>query len=101
MDYITLKEYAEKKHISYEAVRKQVIRYQDELKDHIIGGRGVVDRIKVTDKVSKTSRKSLKMIEKFSVCSVYTCKYIYTQKHTHIPFLTILGYELEYQTQGE
>ncbi len=36
MDYITLKEYAEKKHISYEAVRKQVIRYQDELKDHII-----------------------------------------------------------------
>lgn len=32
---ITLKDYAEKKHISYEAVRKQVNRYRDELGDHL------------------------------------------------------------------
>ena len=32
---ITLKEYAEKKSISYEAVRKQVSRYREELGDHI------------------------------------------------------------------
>lgn len=64
----------------------------------------MVDRIKLTDQASKTyasSLKSLKMIEKFSVSSVYTCRYIYTQKHTHIHFLVILGYGLEYQTQGE
>lgn len=64
----------------------------------------MLDRIKITDQASETypsSLKSLKLIEKFSVCSVYTCKHIHTQKHTHIPFLAILGYELEYQTQGE
>ena len=32
---VTLKEYAEKKSISYEAVRKQVSRYREELGDHI------------------------------------------------------------------
>ena len=32
---ISLKEYAEKKKISYEAVRKQVNRYRDELGDHL------------------------------------------------------------------
>lgn len=64
----------------------------------------MVDRIKIIDQASKTyssSLKSLKLKEKFSVCSVYTCKHTHTQKHTHIPFLAILGYELEYQTQGE
>ena len=33
---ITIKDYAESKNISYEAVRKQVKRYADELKDHIV-----------------------------------------------------------------
>lgn len=33
---ISIKEYAEKNHISYEAVRKQVARYRDTLKEHII-----------------------------------------------------------------
>lgn len=32
---ITLKDYAKKKNISYEAVRKQVNRYRDELGDHL------------------------------------------------------------------
>lgn len=34
---ITMKEYANNKHISYEAVRKQVKRYaEEELKDHVV-----------------------------------------------------------------
>lgn len=32
---ISLKEYAEKKGVSYEAVRRQVNRYKEELKDHV------------------------------------------------------------------
>ena len=36
MELITLKQYAESKGISYEAVRKQVNRYQEELKGHIV-----------------------------------------------------------------
>lgn len=36
MQVISLKEYAEQSHISYEAVRKQVIRYAAELEGHII-----------------------------------------------------------------
>lgn len=32
---ITLKDYAKKKNVSYEAVRKQVNRYRDELGDHL------------------------------------------------------------------
>lgn len=32
---ITIKDYAKDKNISYEAVRKQVKRYKEELKDHI------------------------------------------------------------------
>lgn len=36
MELITLKQYAEEHKISYEAVRKQVNRYSEELSDHII-----------------------------------------------------------------
>ena len=33
---LSLREYAEKQHVSYEAVRKQVARYREELGEHII-----------------------------------------------------------------
>ena len=36
MDLITIKQYAEDQGISYEAVRKQVVRYSDELSGHIV-----------------------------------------------------------------
>lgn len=36
MNVITLRDYAKQNHISYEAVRKQVVRYADELGAHII-----------------------------------------------------------------
>ena len=36
MDLVTIKQYAEDQGISYEAVRKQVVRYSDELSGHII-----------------------------------------------------------------
>lgn len=36
MNVITLRDYAKQNHISYEAVRKQVVRYADELGSHII-----------------------------------------------------------------
>lgn len=36
VELVTLKQYAEEHKISYEAVRKQVIRYAEELSDHII-----------------------------------------------------------------
>ena len=37
MNLLTIKEYAKKKNVSYEAVRKQIQKYKDnELKDHII-----------------------------------------------------------------
>lgn len=36
MKLISLKEYAEQKGISYEAVRQQVARYRDELGDHVV-----------------------------------------------------------------
>ena len=37
MNLLTIKEYAQKKNVSYEAVRKQIQKYKDnELKDHII-----------------------------------------------------------------
>lgn len=36
MNVVTLRDYAKNNNISYEAVRKQVVRYADELGDHII-----------------------------------------------------------------
>lgn len=36
MNVITLRDYAKQNNVSYEAVRKQVVRYADELGDHII-----------------------------------------------------------------
>lgn len=33
---ISLKDYAKQNHVSYEAIRKQVVRYKDQLDDHII-----------------------------------------------------------------
>ena len=41
MEFMTLKQYAESKNVSYEAVRKQVIKYKKELADHIIRKDGV------------------------------------------------------------
>lgn len=35
MKVMTIKEFAEEQKVSYEAIRKQIVRYQDELKDHI------------------------------------------------------------------
>lgn len=36
MRIVSLKEYAEQKNVSYEAVRQQVVRYKNDLGDHII-----------------------------------------------------------------
>ncbi len=36
MDVMTLKQYAEMKGITYEAVRKQIVRYQKELEGHVL-----------------------------------------------------------------
>lgn len=36
MNVITLRDYAKQNNISYEAVRKQLVRYKDELAEHII-----------------------------------------------------------------
>lgn len=36
MDVMTIKQYAESKGISYEAVRKQLVRYADELEGHVL-----------------------------------------------------------------
>ena len=36
MELMTIKQYAQSQHISYEAVRKQVASYKQELQDHII-----------------------------------------------------------------
>ena len=36
MDIFTIKQIAEEQNVSYEAIRKQVARYADELKDHIV-----------------------------------------------------------------
>ena len=35
MELITIKQYAESQNVTYEAVRKQIVRYADDLKDHI------------------------------------------------------------------
>lgn len=40
MKMVTLKEFASQHHISYEAVRKSVVRYRDELDGHIITEKG-------------------------------------------------------------
>ena len=36
MNVISLKEYAKNRNVTYEAVRQQVVRYADELKEHLI-----------------------------------------------------------------
>lgn len=41
MEMITLKQYADSQKITYEAVRRQVVRYREELKDHIVTNRRV------------------------------------------------------------
>ena len=35
MELVTIKQYAESQNVTYEAVRKQIVRYTDDLKDHI------------------------------------------------------------------
>lgn len=35
MELITIKQFAESQNVTYEAVRKQIVRYADDLKDHI------------------------------------------------------------------
>ena len=36
MELVTIKQYAESQNVSYEAVRKQIVSYGEDLKDHII-----------------------------------------------------------------
>lgn len=36
MDFVTIKEFAESQHVSYEAIRKQIALYEDDLKGHIV-----------------------------------------------------------------
>ena len=36
MELTTIKQYAESQNVTYEAVRKQIVRYKEELKDHIV-----------------------------------------------------------------
>ena len=36
MDVRSIKQIAEEQNVSYEAIRKQIVRYSDELKDHIV-----------------------------------------------------------------
>lgn len=36
MNIRSIKQFAEEQNVSYEAIRKQIVRYSDELKDHII-----------------------------------------------------------------
>lgn len=36
MELVTIKQYAESQNVTYEAVRKQIIRYGEDLKDHIV-----------------------------------------------------------------
>ena len=36
MDVKSIKQFAEEQNVSYEAIRKQIVRYGDELKDHIV-----------------------------------------------------------------
>jgi hypothetical protein len=36
MELMTIKQYAQSQHISYEAIRKQVVAYKHDLQDHII-----------------------------------------------------------------
>lgn len=36
---ITLKEYAEKKHVSYEVIRRDVNRFRKELGEHLLDGK--------------------------------------------------------------
>ena len=36
MEVMTIRQYAQQKGVSYEAIRKQIKRYQDDLRDHII-----------------------------------------------------------------
>lgn len=38
MEMVTIKQLAEKKHVSYEAVRRMVKKYEKDLKDHIFTG---------------------------------------------------------------
>lgn len=36
MDIISIKQFAEEQNVSYEAIRKQIVRYSEDLKEHII-----------------------------------------------------------------
>lgn len=36
MDVRSIKQFAEEQNVSYEAIRKQIVKYSDELKDHIV-----------------------------------------------------------------
>ena len=41
MEFMTLKQYADSRNVSYEAVRRQVVKYRKEIADHIIRKDGV------------------------------------------------------------
>ena len=41
MEFMTLKQYADSRNVSYEAVRRQVVKYRKEIADHIVRKDGV------------------------------------------------------------
>lgn len=49
MDFITLKEYAQNKGVTYEAIRRQVAKYESELRGHIV----IRDRTKYLDEYAQ------------------------------------------------
>lgn len=50
MNLVTLRQFAQEKKITYEAVRKQVVKYADELGDHIV----TMDGVKYLDDFAQT-----------------------------------------------
>lgn len=65
MNVITLRDYAKQNNISYEAVRKQVVRYADELEDHIIkdGRQQFLDEEAVTFLNAKRQKNPVAIIQ--------------------------------------
>lgn len=65
MQVISLKDYAEQKNVSYEAVRQQVVRYKDELAGHVIrdGRQQFLDEDAVVFLDAKRTRNPVTIIQ--------------------------------------
>ena len=65
MNVISLKDYAKQNNISYEAVRQQVVRYKDELSEHIIrdGRQQFLDEEAVTFLDAKRQKNPVAIIQ--------------------------------------